>query len=373
VWDFIFPYRPLKLKSNKVRALAANNNEFSAAEMSDGERVGLYLIGQTILAEKDCVLVIDEPELHLHKSLMVRLWNKLEEYRKDCTFVYITHDLDFAVSKPSSKLIWIQEYNGNFWKWVEVNSNEIIPDNLYLELLGSHKPILFIEGEKGSLDAQIYQAYYSDFTIIPRGSCEKVIESVRGLRCNKQIHGKEVYGLIDRDFRPEEQLRSLQNEGIWSIPVNQVENLFLDPEIITLTCKYLGINSEKEIEIISAIKQKYDKIKNQINSIASKSRLLRVLNEEFSSIKDEEQYQIFKDSINKRLDQEFASIKLPDKEESILEILKIYPYKGLVREMQGIIDLRNDGYRNLVLSFFESEKRQALLNIFAKYLPDILH
>jgi predicted ATP-dependent endonuclease of OLD family len=73
--------------------------------MSDGEKVGLYLISQILLAEKNCILIIDEPELHLHKALMARLWNKLEEYRNDCFFIYITHDLDFAVSKSFNKLI----------------------------------------------------------------------------------------------------------------------------------------------------------------------------------------------------------------------------------------------------------------------------
>ena len=100
VWNFVFPYRTLKLEKDRVRAVN-EANEFSGTEMSDGEKVGLYLISQILLADKDCILIIDEPELHLHKSLMVRLWNKLEECRSDCTFIYITHDLDFGVSKPS--------------------------------------------------------------------------------------------------------------------------------------------------------------------------------------------------------------------------------------------------------------------------------
>ena len=33
--------------------------------MSDGERAIFYLIGQTLAASSDSVLIIDEPELHL--------------------------------------------------------------------------------------------------------------------------------------------------------------------------------------------------------------------------------------------------------------------------------------------------------------------
>ena len=220
VWNFVFPYITLKLEKDRVRAVN-EKNEFSGAEMSDGEKVGLYLISQILLAEKGCVLIIDEPELHLHKSLMVRLWNKLEEQRKDCVFIYITHDLDFAVNKPASKIIWIQSYKNNQWEWKELNSNEVIPENLYLEILGSGKPILFVEGEKGSLDMQIYQAFYDDFTVIPRGSCEKVIESVRGLRGNTDLHDKKVFGLIDRDFRPKEQIVSLKKDDVFCLTLNE--------------------------------------------------------------------------------------------------------------------------------------------------------
>lgn len=194
IWNFVFPYRTLKLEKDRVRAV--NENEFSGAEMSDGEKVGLYLISQILLAEKDCILIIDEPELHLHKALMVRLWNKLEKCRSDCTFIYITHDLDFAISKPSSKLVWIQSYKNNLWEWKEIDPNEVIPENLFLEILGSRNPILFVEGDKGSLDIKIYQTYYDNFTVIHCGSCEKVIEAVKGLKAHSDLHDKKVYGLI---------------------------------------------------------------------------------------------------------------------------------------------------------------------------------
>ena len=69
VWNFIFPYRTIKLENDRVRA-ASEEGEFSGTEMSEGEKVGLYLISQVLLAEPNCIVIIDEPELHLHKALM---------------------------------------------------------------------------------------------------------------------------------------------------------------------------------------------------------------------------------------------------------------------------------------------------------------
>lgn len=368
VWNFVFPYRILKLEKDRVRAVN-EATEFSGTEMSDGEKVGLYLISQILLADKDCTLIIDEPELHLHKSLMVRLWNKLEEQRKDCIFIYITHDLDFAVSKPSGKIIWIQGFKNNQWEWKELNSNGVIPENLYLEMLGSRKSILFVEGDKGSLDIQIYQAYYENFTVIPCGSCEKVIEAVKGLKNHSDLHDKKVYGLIDKDFRTKEQLDSLMSEGVFSIALNEVENLFLAPEIVEMICKHLS-KEDKKNEIIVEIKKIYAENKEQLVFVATKYQRYRHLGEKFGLVKNKNDYDKFKKDIFAELDN-LTVIGLPDDTADIIEILKVYPHKGLVNQIQGKIELSKNGYKHLFLGFFTTNKRQSILDILKLYLPEI--
>ena len=364
VWNFIFPYRKLKLEKDRVRA-----DDFSGIEMSDGEKVGLYLISQILLAEKECILIIDEPELHLHKALMIRLWNKLEEHRNDCIFIYITHDLDFAVSKPSSKLIWLRSYRSNIWDWKEIDPNGVIPENLFLEILGSRKPILFVEGDKGSLDMQIYQSYYENFTVIPCGSCEKVIEAVKGLKAHLDLHELKVNGLIDRDSRSEEQLNSLKDDGVFSIALNKVENLFLVPEIVEMICNYQSKAGKKD-DIITEIKKIYKENKDKLFFDVSRHRMHRHIGEKFGAIKDMSDYDKFKMVIFSELDQ-LAAVDLPNDNAEIIEILRVYPHKGLVRQIQGKIDLSKDGYRNLVLSFLSSNKRQELMKILTQYLPEI--
>ncbi len=371
IWNFVFPHRALKLENDRVNALN-ENTEFSGSEMSDGERVGLYLVGQVLLADKGCILIIDEPELHLHKSLMVRLWNKLEEQRKDCTFIYITHDLDFAVSRPANKIIWVQSFKNNQWNWDELNPNKVIPENLYLEVLGSRKPILFVEGDKGSLDIQVYQSFYESFTVIPvsSGSSEKVIESVKGLRNNTNLHNKEVFGLIDRDFRLENQIGALKKCGIFCLEVNKVENLFLVPEIIEIVCNHLCLSDKKE-EIALEIKAIYSGEKDFIKFRAAKYRIQNIINEKFNSIKDDSGYQLFKQSIFEDADKHL-NIDLPSEKGDLLDILKIYPYKGLVNQIQKKVNLTNNGYQNLILGLFSSDKRVDLLNILEKHLPKII-
>lgn len=119
--------------------------------MSDGERVIFYLIGQCLAARENGILVIDEPELHLHRVLQSRLWDAVESERADCLFVYLTHDLDFAVTRVNATKIWLKSYENNRWDWHLVPENEDIPERLLLEILGSRKPILFVEGDRKSV------------------------------------------------------------------------------------------------------------------------------------------------------------------------------------------------------------------------------
>jgi len=369
VWNFVFPNRLLKLEKDKIRGVS-DTSEFSGSELSDGERVGLYLICQVLLAPKDCLLIIDEPEIHLHKSLMTRLWNKLESIRNDCTFIYITHDLDFAVSKSASKTIWIEGYKDSRWKWTEISSAEYIPDNLLLEVLGSRNPILFVEGDKGSLDQQLYQSYYEHFTVIPRGSCEKVIEAVKGLNDNQSLHNNTAFGLIDRDYKTEAEIATLKGKKIFTTPTKHIENIFLLPEIIEIITEYLAQKNKKDI-IISEIISEYKSQLENINFSIKKTRLLNYLAKEAGQLKDEASLIALKANLPSGIEAFIATIIPIAETDDILEILKVYPHKGLVSKAQSQLGLKDNLYQNLVLSFLTAKNRVELIKILKKYLPEI--
>jgi len=106
-WESILPHRELLIGGVRVQTKTRNANAqpYNSSEMSDGERVIFYLIGQCLAASQQGIIVIDEPELHLHKSIQAPLWSAIERLRPDCLFVYFTHDVDFAVAQESSKRI----------------------------------------------------------------------------------------------------------------------------------------------------------------------------------------------------------------------------------------------------------------------------
>ncbi|MEZ4483617.1 MAG: AAA family ATPase [Syntrophotaleaceae bacterium] len=76
VWERILPHRELILGGLRIQTKVRGSADgiYNSSEMSDGERVMFYLIGQCLSAPENGIIVVDEPELHLHKSVQAPLW-----------------------------------------------------------------------------------------------------------------------------------------------------------------------------------------------------------------------------------------------------------------------------------------------------------
>ncbi|NCD06000.1 MAG: DUF4435 domain-containing protein [Spirochaetia bacterium] len=253
LWENILPHRELVIGGLRLQTCIKERPDhiYNSSEMSDGERVIFYLIGQCLAAPQNGIIVIDEPELHLHKSIQVPLWDKIEKLRDDCLFVYLTHDVDFVAAKGASQKIWLKSFDGSQWDWEIIDKDENLPEELLVEILGSRKPIVFVEGENNSYDVSLYRSLLPSFLIIPRGSCTQVIQTVKALKANKQMHHLDVYGLIDRDRRNETEINNLEENSIYVLKVAEVENLFCTKEILEIVSERLGRNPEEDFNIIS--------------------------------------------------------------------------------------------------------------------------
>jgi ABC-type lipoprotein export system ATPase subunit len=236
LWDEVLPHREIVLADGKVKVIdKVNGTEYLGKEMSDGERVALYLMGQCLVAPSGSIFIVDEPEIHLHTSIMQSLWNKLEEAKPDCLFIYITHDLGFASTRVSSTNIWVKQFDGgNKWQWDYVPDVEDFPESLLLELMGNRRTIVFVEGEKGGKDHSIYQSIYRSYNIVPRNGCQKVIDSVKAMSLNSSFHHVNVFGIIDRDYRSDKEIEGLKSIGVHTIDVAEIENILLNESTLRI-------------------------------------------------------------------------------------------------------------------------------------------
>lgn len=377
LWKDIFPHREILLKDAKVSA-RFSDSEYHGNEMSDGERVALYLMGQCLCAPVNSIIIIDEPEVHLHRSIMNRLWSKLEEQRKDCLFIYITHDIQFASAHRNSKKLWVHEYLGNDkWDFEFVEGNNDIPEELLLELLGNRKKVLFIEGTRDSYDYALYQHFYADFYIVPCNSCIKVIESTKAMRNHRQLHHLEAYGLIDRDYRTEEEIKSLKEQNVYTLNIAEVENLFIVKEILEVVAENQALDSSKVEEAINFIKNIFSnsletQIKNAVisevkfllRSYDINDRTLEGIQEKVNNISQV----INVKQIEEKYRQLFEKLKNENKYE---DILMYFNNKGLAKSIGSIFGLNNNAYIELVLRLLSTEKKGKIIKGLEKYLPAI--
>ena len=178
---------------------------FSIAEMSDGERNAMIIAAHVITAEPGTLFVIDEPERHLHRSIIQPFLSALfAERREDCAFIIATHEIVLPVANPEARVLMLRSCQWRdrecvAWDVQVLEPNSELPEDLKLAILGSRKIILFVEGKPSSKDFSLYTALFPSISVVPKGSCEEVQKAVFGLRESADLHRVEAFGLIDRD------------------------------------------------------------------------------------------------------------------------------------------------------------------------------
>ena len=230
VWERLLPLKKLHITADDIRVSSTSieSADYSASEMSDGERAVFYILGQVLSANEGSILIFDEPELHIHKSIISNLWDEIEKLRPDCSFLMITHDIEFAATRVAKKYVIRNYYSDPAWDISEVPDSELDEQTITL-ILGSRKPILFVEGKKTSLDMEIYRLCYPEWTVIPKGACKDVIQAVSSLRKLNEdmpILNIKCAGIVDRDTRDNSQIQKLEREGIKVLPCSEIENIF---------------------------------------------------------------------------------------------------------------------------------------------------
>ncbi|WP_422138335.1 DUF4435 domain-containing protein [Endozoicomonas sp. ALC020] len=380
LWEEILPHREIVLADGKVKVIdKAHGTEYHGKEMSDGERVALYLMGQCLVAPAGSIFIVDEPEIHLHTSIMQSLWNKLEEAKPDCLFVYITHDLGFASTRVSSTNIWVKEYDGsNTWKWDFVPDVEGFPESLLLELMGNRRTIVFVEGEKGGKDHSIYQSIYRNYNIVPRSGCQRVIDSVKAMKLNKSFHHVNVFGIIDRDYRTDQEIEGLLSIGVYAIDVAEIENILLNESTLRIVAENQHLEPNEVVNKSLSIAK--DMLSKDVDRQVS-LRTCRALENRLSRIDNKS---VGLEAIKSKVTDTLNAIDVDgmyrenselydglSKSNDLDEILKYFNNKGLLSSICSAFELGKNGYEKLVLRMLNSEKRDAVLDGLRKYVPEI--
>ncbi|KQW98224.1 hypothetical protein ASC84_05605 [Acinetobacter sp. Root1280] len=376
LWEQILPHRELIIGGLRIQTCPKGKNEkvYSSSEMSDGERIIFYLIGQCLAAPPNGIIVIDEPELHLHKSVQIPLWNEIEKLRSDCLFVYLTHDVDFASAKENSKKIWLKSFDGQNWQLEEIFEDMNLPNELIIEILGSRKPIVFVEGENGSFDVSLYREILSDFLVIPRGSCTQVIQSVKALKVNNQLHHLQVYGIIDRDRRPQHEINKLEQDSIYVLNVAEVENLFCTQEVLEIVSNRLGREAHQDFQNISntIFSRLSGEIETQV-ALRVNDEIKFLLQMFDTSKRTESEIQnslndvVSKIDVNKLYSENKQLLQCILQQRNYSELLAVYNRKSLASQISTSLGLSNGSLPETVVRFSKGECKDVIKNALKPY------
>ena len=375
IWNHLIEHRTLLCDNLGNLQIECGDEKYPAYKMSDGERVIFYVVGRVMLAKESSLIIVDEPEMHLHKAILNKLWDILEEKRKDCMFIYLTHDIDFASTRIANKR-WLKSYSsstsGIFENWeIESIADSEIPEALLMKILGSRKKVLFCEGKQGSLDRQIIELLFPNFTITPLASCKDVINYTKAY--NKISNKYAVaYGIIDRDFRTKEQLDKLAAENIYSYDVAEIENLFLIEDFIKGFAEYkhepcdidniktqilalLTRNKEQQIYSYLIQRIKYNFNESHVRNGKDKTEVEANFNEFVKQIKIEEWYNI-------RLQELDDVIKTSN----YAKVIMLYNNKGLHSIIEKALGISSYNLKALEYLRNSQNARDVLHNVFPK-------
>ncbi len=357
LWQEIFPGNKILIERGRMLFSSHQgeaNDSYSAGKLSAGERAVIYYLGAITYAPQDSVVMVDSPEMFLHPTIMQSVWNRIELLRPDCTFVYTTHDLDFAASRSDATTVWVRSCDSaaTTWDYAILTPDTAISDEIYAAILGARKPVLFIEGDgRHSIDSKLYSLIFKEFTVKPLGSCNKVIEATRTFNSLNAFHHMDSFGIVDRDRRDAKEVAYLRGKRILVPEVAEVENILMLEGVVRAVAHHCGKDEDRVFAKVkrSIIRQFGDDLKAQA-MLHTRHRVKRTveyrIDGRFSSVDmlEDHMMQLFHEVNPRGIYQEFLRrFTVYKAEGNYSEILKVYNQKTMLpaSNVAGMCGLQN--------------------------------
>lgn len=384
LWQEIFPDNRVLIESGKLLFSRHDSSSsdgsdptdiYSAVKLSAGEKTVIYYLAAASYAPHNALIMVDAPEMFLHPTIMQSVWNRIEMMRPDCTFIYTTHALDFAASRSAAAKIWVRNFDAAAKKW----DYRILPpeaeisNEIYTSILGSRKPVLFIEGDvRNSIDIRLYSLIFRDFTVKPLGSCNKVIEATRAFNTLGDFHQMDSYGIVDRDRRDSHEVEYLRQRRIMVPDVAEVENILILEDVVKAVARYRGKNEQRVFDKVRrAVIHLFAADLKQQALLHTRHRVKRTMeyriDARFQSIDMLEQHmqQLTKEIAPRRLYESFVhEFNLYVKQEDYAGILRVYNQKSMLPacNVASLVGLNNkDEYIAEILKILRGNSSEARL------------
>lgn len=308
-----------KERKDQFILISKGNNKYDARNFSSGEKLIWYTLLMINYIKKIGVLVIDEPENHLHEELSWTFITFLKQIIKGEVngiilgqVFLITHAKNLIYNNFSEGKNYVLDDAGNMMLIEKENCEDILR-KCGISYIDDR--VLFVEGKTESENLKSL-CEQNNIRIRELANCSEIIQVYTSLvKVKELVYAPKFLFVIDRDTRDDTEIEELRKMDIdffdkhfLVLPVHEFENFLIDEKLIAEAANaYISVIQgdaliEKEVcnilkkyadESLEDTKRKYlnNSIREEIKRMASLVRQKEI------GISNKSQYEQYIDSL----------------------------------------------------------------------------
>lgn len=232
----------------ELRVRVPSGETIAFHELASGEQEVFFLAALFVRFDvRNSVVVVDEPDLHLHPDLARKLIRTLKRLRPGNQVWVATHSAEIIDDAGRERTYWFRRRD-DFSSECVPATNEEREVELFRDLFGQSGyvgiagRVVFVEGSESSADrrtfSRLFPALQDDIKLIPVGGKEnlyRVNQAVLAL-LESAFARCQFYMIRDRDYLSEDGLHRHQGRDLrhfFILNRYHIENYLLDEEAIS--------------------------------------------------------------------------------------------------------------------------------------------
>lgn len=256
-------------EQNQVIRYIQDGQTLEFTRLSSGEREVVTVVFDFLLrSPQDCIVVFDEPELHLHPELSYRLLRTLQDVGERNQFIFCTHSPEIITASLEHSVIFVGPSKGSgVNQALPVRENDKFLDVMRtlgqsIGVISLGKRIVLIEGTRDSLDKEVYGSIigsqYPEIVLVPVGGKDTAIGFQRAAETvlNQTIWGVDFFMLCDGDSAARGFSPQTKSDGrLRVLSRYHLENYFLAEHVWAKVFEHLALPDSDPLRDPMAIRQ----------------------------------------------------------------------------------------------------------------------
>lgn len=221
-------------------------------DLSSGEKEVFFILSFFIRHDvSNAIIVIDEPEMHLHPELARVLIRTMQDVRPGNQLWLATHNAEIVDEAGRDRVTYVARdpitRQAVVTPATEESASAVALRDLfgYSGYIGVAKNMVFLEGEESSADRKMFSTLFpehgSRVKLVPTQTVENLprINAAIMAILESALGAMRFYLIRDRDYLPESVADQYSARGagrLYVLERQQIENYLLDDDLIAKVC-----------------------------------------------------------------------------------------------------------------------------------------